>query len=113
MSNKFIKDINKLNKIHDIKKNMILVVNKMDIIENNGENNVTKVKEKVIEIYRDMFDDIVFISAKEAVKGINIKNENLINKSKINNLINSINKNFKKNSEINQVESKKKNLSLM
>lgn len=113
MSNKFIKDINKLNKIHDIKKNMILVVNKMDIIENNGENNVTKVKEKVNEIYRDMFDDIVFISAKEAVKGRNIKNENLINKSKINNLINSINKNFKKNSEINQVESKKKNLSLM
>ncbi|MDU4935927.1 MAG: hypothetical protein E6X43_11500, partial [Peptostreptococcaceae bacterium] len=99
--------------IHDIKKNMILVVNKMDIIENNGENNVTKVKEKVNEIYRDMFDDIVFISAKEAVKGRNIKNENLINKSKINNLINSINKNFKKNSEINQVESKKKNLSLM
>lgn len=113
MSNKFIKDINKLNKIHDIKKNMILVVNKMDIIENNGENNVTKVKEKVNEIYRDMFDDIVFISAKEAVKGRNIKNENLINKSKINNLINSINKNFKKNLEINQVESKKKNLSLM
>lgn len=113
MSSKFIKDINKLNKIHDIKKNMILVVNKMDIIENNGENNVTKVKEKVNEIYRDMFDDIVFISAKEAVKGRNIKNENLINKSKINNLINSINKNFKKNSEINQVESKKKNLSLM
>ena len=113
MSNKFIKDINKLNKIHDIKKNMILVVNKMDIIENNGENNVTKVKAKVNEIYRDMFDDIVFISAKEAVKGRNIKNENLINKSKINNLINSINKNFKKNSEINQVESKKKNLSLM
>ena len=113
MSNKFIKDINKLNKIHDIKKNMILVVNKMDIIENNGENNVTKVKEKVNEIYRDMFDDIVFISAKEAVKGRKIKNENLINKSKINNLINSINKNFKKNSEINQVESKKKNLSLM
>lgn len=113
MSNKFIKDINKLNKIHDIKKNMILVVNKMDIIENNGENNVTKVKEKVNEIYRDMFDDIVFISAKEAVKGRKIKNENLINKSKINNLVNSINKNFKKNSEINQVESKKKNLSLM
>ena len=113
MSNKFIKDINKLNKIHDIKKNMILVVNKMDIIENNGENNVTKVKAKVNEIYRDMFDDIVFISAKEAVKGRNIKNENLINKSKINNLINSINKNFKKSSEINQVESKKKNLSLM
>lgn len=113
MSNKFIKDINKLNKIHDIKKNMILVVNKIDIIENNGENNVTKVKEKVNEIYRDMFDDIVFISAKEAVKGRKIKNENLINKSKINNLVNSINKNFKKNSEINQVESKKKNLSLM
>lgn len=112
-SNEFINDINKLNNMHDCKKNMILAVNKMDIIEDNNEDNVTKVKEKVNEIYRDKFDDIIFISAKEAVKGRNIKDEDLINKSKINNLINSINKYFKENSEKKQVESKKKNLSLM
>ena len=103
-SNEFINDINKLNNMHDCKKNMILAVNKMDIIEDNNEDNVTKVKEKVNEIYRDKFDDIIFISAKEAVKGRNIKDEDLIN---------SINKYFKENSEKKQVESKKKNLSLM
>ena len=113
MSNKLIKDIDKLNKIHTVKKNMILVVNKIDIIEKSSINNIIRVKEKVNEIYKDMFDDIVFISAKEAVKGRNTQNENLINKSNINTLRNSIDKYFKENSQINQIESKKKNLKLM
>ena len=113
MSNKLIKDIDRLNKIHTVKKNMILVVNKIDIIEKSSINNLIRVKEKVNEIYKDMFDDIVFISAKEAVKGRNTQNENLINKSNINTLRNSIDKYFKENSQINQIESKKKNLKLM
>lgn len=112
-SNEFINDINKLNKLHASKKNMILAVNKMDIVENNNENNVAKVKEKVKEIYRSMFDDIVFISAKEAVKGKSLSDEALVNKSNINTLRHSINSHFKENSEINQVKSKNKNLSLV
>lgn len=112
-SSDLISDINKLNKVYNSKKNMILVVNKMDIIESTDKVNTHKVKQKVKEIYSSIFDDIVFISAKNAVKGISNNDIDLLNKSNISILKGSINKHFKQTSEENQIKSKRKNLSLM
>ncbi len=111
-SNDLISDISKLNKTSDNRKNMILVVNKMDIL-NNNKIYINKVKEKVKEIYSSYFDDIIFLSAKNAVDG-KFKNDiELINKSNISQLRESINENFKKKAELNHIKSKKKNLSLI
>ncbi|SCH76808.1 GTPase Era [uncultured Clostridium sp.] len=112
-SNDLISDINKLNKLYNSRKNMILVVNKMDVIESSDKVNVHKVKAKVKEIYSDIFDDIVFISAKNAVNGILNNDTVLLNKSNISILRSSINRHFKETSQENQIKSKHKNLMLM
>ena len=111
-SNDLISNISKLNKISDNRKNMILVVNKMDIL-NNNEIYIHKVKEKVKEIYSSYFDDIIFLSAKNAVDGKCKNDIDLINKSNISQLRESINENFKKKAELKHINSKKKNLSLI
>lgn len=112
-SSDLILDIDKINKSYNIKKNMILVVNKMDIVNKNNSINSYKIKIKVKELYRNMFDDIVFLSAKNAVDGISKDDNELIDKSNIRILRSSINKYFKKTSELNQVKSKYKNLNIM
>lgn len=108
-----IKNIDELNKISLNKKKIILVVNKIDIIERNNKDDVNKIKEKVTEIYKDKFEDIVFISAKNAIDGFISNNFKLIEKSNINSLFMSIEKNFKESSQLDQINSKRKNLSIM
>lgn len=107
-----INDINKLNRLTDLKKKMVLVVNKIDIIEKNNPYNLDKIKLKVKEIYSNVFDDIVFISAKDAINGISENKEELVCRSNIRILKKSINTYFKRTAEINQINSKRKNLSL-
>ena len=111
-TNDLILEIDKLNNISNNKKNMVLVVNKMDALKDN-ETYISKVKLKVKEIYNSYFDDIVFLSAKDAVDGKYKNDIELINKSNINKLKESININFKSKSEINQIQSKQKNISLI
>ena len=104
-TNKLIEEIN----LHE--KKIIGVVNKIDIIKN--DNDVERLKEKVNEIYNNKFNDIVYISARDALDGIVNKDKYLIDKSNINNLYKSIESNFKQVCEKKQIDSKYKNLSIM
>lgn len=92
-------------------KNMIAVINKIDVI--NQDNNISKVENMVKNIYKNKFKDIVFISAKEAINGILNKDEQLINQSNIKELNYSIEKNFKEICEEVQINSKYSNLQMM
>lgn len=98
--------IDELNKncIKSINKNIICVVNKIDEIHN--EKDLKKIKDKVKNLYSNYFLDIIFLSSKQAIDGYESKNYELVNLSKIDYLINSIDKNFKKNSEQTQIDSK-------
>ena len=98
--------IDELNKncIKSINKNIICVVNKIDEIHN--EKDLKKIKDKVKNLYSNYFLDIIFLSSKQAIDGYESKNYELVNLSKIDYLINSIDKNFKKNSEQTQINSK-------
>ena len=98
-----IDEINK-NCIKSINKNIICVVNKIDEIHN--EKDLKKIKDKVKNLYSNYFLDIIFLSSKQAIDGYESKNYELVNLSKIDYLINSIDKNFKKNSEQTQINSK-------
>lgn len=109
-NNKLIQEINKVDKLNNNKKNIIAVVNKMDVI---SKENISKVKRRANEIYKDKFNDIVYISAKEAIEGILNDDYDLIHKSNINNLYKSIEENFKKVCEEKQIDSKYKNLFIM
>lgn len=108
-TNKLIEEINKIDNLHE--KKIIGVVNKIDIIKNDKD--LERLKEKVNEIYNNKFNDIVYISARDALDGIINKDKYLINKSNINSLYKSIDKNFKQICEKKQIDSKYKNLSIM
>lgn len=112
-SNKLIDEMNKIDNLHNNKKNIIAVVNKMDIISKADTANIIKVKRKANEIYIDKFDDVVYISAKEAVDGMLNNDCDLIQKSNIDSLYKSIDVNFTKISKIKQIDSKYKNLFIM
>lgn len=112
-SNKLIDEMNKIDNLHNNKKNIIAVVNKMDIISKADAANIIKVKRKANEIYIDKFDDVVYISAKEAVDGMLNNDCDLIQKSNIDSLYKSIDVNFTKISKIKQIDSKYKNIFIM
>lgn len=108
-TNKLIEEINEIDNLHE--KKIIGVVNKIDIIKN--EKDLERLKEKVNEIYSNKFNDIVYISARDALDGLVNKNKDLIDKSNINKLYKSIERNFKIVCEKSQINSKYKNLSIM
>jgi len=108
-TNKLIEEINKIDALHE--KRIIGVVNKIDIIKNNKD--LEKLKEKVNEIYKNKFNDIVYISAYEALQGIINKDKYLIDKSNINRLYKYIDVNFKQVCEKKQIDSKYKNLYIL
>lgn len=108
-TNKLIEEINKIDNLHE--KKIIGVVNKIDIIKNDKD--LERLKEKVNEIYNNKFNDIVYVSARDALDGILNKDKYLIDKSNINNLYKSIEMNFKQICEKKQIDSKYKNLSIM
>lgn len=108
-TNKLIEEINKIDNLHE--KKIIGVINKIDIIKNDKD--LERLKEKVNEIYNNKFNDIVYISARDALDGIINKDKYLINKSNIKSLYKSIDKNFKQICEQNQIDSKYKNLAIM
>jgi len=105
-----IEEMNKIDSLHNNKKNIIAVVNKMDII---NKDSITRVRRKANEIYKNKFNDIVYISAKEAIEGILSNDDDLVYKSSINILYKSIEENFTKVSEEKQIDSKYKNLFIM
>ena len=83
--------------------NIICVVNKIDAINKNSRE---KILLKINELYKNKFKDIVLVSSKEALKGyINESNE-LIESSNIKSLLNSIDVNFKLQSEKIQIKAK-------
>ena len=83
--------------------NIICVVNKIDVINKNSRE---KILLKINELYKNKFKDIVLVSSKEALKGyINESNE-LIESSNIKSLLNSIDVNFKLQSEKIQTKAK-------
>ena len=83
--------------------NIICVVNKIDVINKNSRENILL---KINELYKNKFKDIVLVSSKEALKGyINESNE-LIESSNIKSLLNSIDVNFKLQSEKIQIKAK-------
>lgn len=112
-NNNIIDEIYKIDSLHPNKKNMILAVNKMDIIEKNNSNDIMRIKRDVKKIYKDKFQDIVFISAKDAVKGLMSNEKVLENKSNIRKLLSSIDENFKLVAEESQINSKYQNLQIM
>ena len=108
-TNKLIEEINEIDNLHE--KKIIGVVNKIDIIKN--EKDLERLKEKVNEIYSNKCNDIVYISARDALDGLVNKDNDLIDKSNINKLYKSIERNFKIVCEKSQINSKYKNLSIM
>ena len=106
---KEIKDIECKNKF---KKNIIGVVNKIDI-KSKDNSYIEKIKQKAKEIYNDKFEEIIFISAKYGIEGIINNDEDLINKSNIKQLYELIDKNFKIKSEEEQIKSKYQNINIM
>lgn len=112
-NNLMIEEIEYIDNLHIEKKNIIAVVNKIDIVKKGNIENLEKIKKKTREIYGDRFDDIVFISAKEALEGLINEDKCLIQKSNINCLYESIDENFKYVAEENQIKSKYKNLYIM
>ena len=108
-TNKLIEEIKKINNFKE--KKIIAIVNKIDTIKNDKD--LERLKEKVNEIYNNKFNDIIYISARNALDGIIKKDKNLIEKSNINSLYKSIDTNFKQVCEKKQIDSKYKNLSIM
>ena len=108
-TNKLLKEINQIDNLHN--KKIIGVVNKIDIIK--SDEDLKRIKEKVNEIYKDKFNDIVYISAYDALNGFINDDKDLIYKSNINSLYRSIEVNFKSVCEKKQIDSKYKNLYIM
>lgn len=113
VNNEMIEEIEEIGKLHNGKKNIIGVINKMDIVSNGNIADVAKVRRQAREIYESKFDDIVFISAKEAIEGIINKDEDLIERSNIKYLYEGIERYFKSVAKEKQIESKYKNLYIM
>ena len=61
-NNKLIDEISKIDNLHE--KKIIGVVNKIDII--NNDKDLKRIKEKVNELYKNKFNDIIYISARDA-----------------------------------------------
>ncbi|MCR8744740.1 dynamin family protein [Romboutsia lituseburensis] len=112
-TSKLINEINDIDRLYKTKKNKIAVVNKIDIIEKENLANLAKVRRRISEIYKNKFEDIVYISAKYALDGFLTNNYELVKKSNINELYNSIYDNFTKVCEHNQIASKYRNLDTM
>ena len=108
-TNKLIEEINKIDSLHE--KKIIGVVNKIDII--NNDKDIKRIKAKVNELYKNKFNDIVYISARDALNGYINNDKELIAKSNINSLYKAIEVNFKSVCEKNQIASKYKNLFIM
>ena len=108
-NNKLIDEISKIDNLHE--KKIIGVVNKIDII--NNDKDLKRIKEKVNELYKNKFNDIVYISARDALNGYINNDKELIAKSNINSLYKAIEVNFKSVCEKNQIASKYKNLFIM
>ena len=108
-TNKLIDEINKIDNLHE--KKIIGVVNKIDII--NNDKDIKRIKAKVNELYKNKFNDIVYISARNALNGYINNDKELIAKSNINTLYKAIEVNFKSVCEKKQIASKYKNLFIM
>lgn len=112
-TSKLINEINYIDEFYKTKKNKIAVVNKIDIIKKENIANLAKVRRRITEIYGSEFEDIVYVSAKEALNGFLNNDYELVKKSNIEGLYNSINENFTKLCEHNQIASKYRNLDMM
>lgn len=112
-TSKLINEINYIDEFYKTKKNKIAVVNKIDIIKKENIANLAKVRRRITEIYGSEFEDIVYVSAKEALNGFLNNDYELAKKSNIEGLYNSINENFTKLCEHNQIASKYRNLDMM
>lgn len=112
-TSKLINEINYIDEFYKTKKNKIAVVNKIDIIKKENIANLAKVRRCITEIYGSEFEDIVYVSAKEALHGFLNDDYELVKKSNIEGLYNSINENFTKLCEHNQIASKYRNLDIM
>lgn len=108
-----IEEINEIEKAHKSKKDIIGVVNKIDIIKMGKKENLEKIKLKAKELYKNKFNDLVFISAKQGIEGIINKNDSLYSESNINELLEAINNNFFLKAKEKQIQSKYKNLYIM
>lgn len=104
-SNDMIVELNENYILSDDYNNIICAVNKVDEIRNK-DNDLSKVKEEVKNLYKNYFVDIVFISSKEAIDGYISNDKKLTNLSNIEELRKSIDSNFKINSEKMQIKSK-------
>lgn len=104
-SNDMIVELNENYMLSDDYNNIICAVNKVDEIRNKG-NDLSKVKDEVKNLYKNYFVDIVFVSSKEAIDGYISNDKKLTNLSNIEELRNSIDSNFKINSEKMQIKSK-------
>lgn len=75
--------------------NIIAVLNCVDKVRKiGGEEAVREVYSEAIKIYGDLFEDIIPISAKEAIEGMEKNDQAMIERSGINNLIEAINNTF-------------------
>ena len=104
-SNDMIVELNENYILSDDYNNIICAVNKVDEIRNK-DNDLSKVKEEVKNLYKNYFVDIVFVSSKEAIDGYVSNDKKLTDLSNIEELRNSIDSNFKINSEKMQIKSK-------
>ena len=104
-SNDMIVELNENYILSDDYNNIICAVNKVDEIRNK-DNDLSKVKEEVKNLYKNYFIDIVFVSSKEAIDGYISNDKKLTDLSNIEELRNSIDSNFKINSEKMQIKSK-------
>src|SRR6056297_1410382 len=105
---KMLDDLNEaLEEIGGKTDNIIAVLNRIDIIrKNSGEKAVKEVKNEAIDIFGDIFDEIIPISAKEAMEGVLNNNNELIQKSGLNKLHESIKNNFYFRAKEIQISSK-------
>lgn len=107
-----IEQINKID-INYINKNIIAVVNKIDLIRNKNKESLDKVIKKADELFKNKFKDIVYVSAKEALDGVLKQDYEILRNSNIEALNKSIDVNFKNVCDTMQIQSKYNNLHIM
>ncbi|WP_408956589.1 dynamin family protein [Natroniella sp. ANB-PHB2] len=114
-SRKMLDDLNKsLEEIGGRADNMIAVLNKVDLVrKNGGEEAVARVSKEANELFGDIFDEIVPISAKEALDGIKDNDEVLINKSGIKELHKVIRRYFLTQAQNIQINKKVQDVKLI
>ena len=111
-NNNLIQEIDEIQNIGNICKHNILVVNKIDIIKNqtDAKENIEKIKKEISNKYAHLFEDIVFISAKQAIQGYKSNDEELVKNSNIKQLEESIQNNIFLDLEEAKVKTKYKNI---